>query len=305
MAVPGRVNGLFLGMATTDFIATVPRLPAADEVFELEAFSVQGGGPAATASVAFARLGGSASFVGSIGTDDISAALSRDLASEGVEVDLLELHEGAHAPRSVILVEAGSGKRSILYSRGTAPEPALTPALEAAVSRADVLHLDGYHVGAAIQAAELAQSAGVPVALDGGAGERWPGLDELLPLVDWLVVARGFAERETSITDPAGAALELARHGAELVVITDGAHGAWYHSRTGSGHVPAFEVVVKDTTGAGDVFHGAFARAYLEGMVLPKAVRFAAAAAALKCEHPGGRPGIPTLERVQGLLKRA
>lgn len=298
------MKGLFLGMATTDFIAIVPRLPQPDEVFELQAFSVQGGGPAATAAVAFARLGGNATFVGSVGTDDISRTLVRDLAGEGVHVELIEEHEGAHAPRSVILVEAGSGKRSILYSKGTAPEPVMSPAFEAILRQAQFLHLDGYHIGAAVRAAEMARSAGVPVSFDGGAGDPWPGLDELLPLVDWLVVARAFAERETSLHDPAAAALELARYGARLVVITDGSAGAWYHSEAGSGHVPAFEVDVVDTTGAGDVFHGAFARAQVDGMHLAEAVRFASAAAALKCEHAGGRPGIPTLSEVRMLLDR-
>lgn len=296
------MNGVFLGMATTDFIATVPHLPAADEVFELIDFNVEGGGPAATAAVAFTRLGGTARFVGSIGTDQVGSGLADELRQYGVDVSLVRRSPGGTAPQSVILVEAATGRRSIMYSRGTAPAPELDEETALAVTQADVLHLDGYHVGTAVEAARLARSHSVPVSFDGGAGERWPGLDGLLPLVDLLVVARAFAERETGLTGPAEAARRLARHGAQLVVVTDGANGAWYHSAAETGHVPAFNVDVKDTTGAGDVFHGAFAYAWLDGMPLPEAVRFASATAALKCRHPGGRRGIPTGEAVRKLL---
>lgn len=296
------MNGVFLGMATTDFIATVPHLPAADEVFELVDFNVQGGGPAATAAVAFSRLGGTARFIGSIGRDQVSGGLADELEQYGVDVDLVQRSPGCTAPQSVILVEAATGSRSIMYSRGTAPAPVLNEATAAAVKQADVLHLDGYHVGTALEAARLARSHSIPVSFDGGAGEPWPGLDELLPLVDLLVVARAFAERETGLTEPGAAARRLAEHGAQLVVVTDGANGAWYHSAAEAGHVPAFDVAVKDTTGAGDVFHGAFAYAWLDGMSLHEAVRFASATAALKCRHPGGRRGIPTEEAVRELL---
>lgn len=293
------MKAVFLGMATTDFIATVPHLPRADEVFELQDLQVMGGGPAATAAVAFARLGGEALFAGAVGTDATSDALVAELDAYGVATSLTQRQPDVHAPRSVILVEAGSGKRSIMYSRGTATEPQMSDGLAAAITSAGALHLDGYHIGLALAAAGLARKHGIPVSFDGGAGDRWPRLEELLPLVDWLVVARAFAERETGESDPVRAARKL---DAETAVVTDGSNGAWYRAGSHEGHVPAFRVPVVDTTGAGDVFHGAFVHARLAGHDLPEAVRFASATAAIKCGSSGGRPGIPDLPAVNALL---
>src|SRR5690606_25550228 len=137
----------------------------------------------------------------------------------------------------------------LMYSRGTAAEPDFTDGLISAIAAAGALHLDGFHISVALRAAEYARSLGVPVSFDGGAGDRWPRLDDLLPLVDWLVVARAFAERETGESDPVAAARSFAH---DTVVVTDGANGAWYRAGTREGFVPAFDVRVVDTTGAGD-----------------------------------------------------
>ncbi len=294
------VKAVFLGMATTDFVANVPHLPGRDEVFELNGLDVMGGGPAATAAVAFARLGGTAEFVGSVGADKVGSALRQELSQENVGTTLLLVDETGLAPRSVILVDAATGARSIMYSRGTARAPAFTDALRQAIETSDALHLDGFHVSVALEAAAHARSQGVPVSFDGGAGDRWPRLDELLPLVDWLVVARAFAERETGESDPVAAARSFSH---DTVVITDGVNGAWYRMGAQEGFVPAFNVRVVDTTGAGDVFHGAFVHARLSGLDVRAAVRFASATAALKCQQPGGRAGIPTPDQVRQLLK--
>ena len=104
-----------------------------------------------------------------------------------------------------------------MYSRGTAAEPDFTDGLISAIAAAGALHLDGFHISVALRAAEYARSLGVPVSFDGGAGDRWPRLDELLPLVDWLVVARAFAERETGESDPVAAARSFA-HDTVVVV---------------------------------------------------------------------------------------
>lgn len=336
---------LFLGMATLDFVTVVTHLPVSDEVFEVRSLSMHGGGPAATAAVACARLGGRASFAGALGQDSVAETVAAELVREGVDTRLLGRARNAATPSAVILVEEGLGHRAILYSKGTAPEPEWTAELEASVRGAAMLHIDGFHPLTAIRAARAARAAGVSVSFDGGAGIRWPHLDELLPLVDLLVVARSFAEREAGEGDPAAAARALARaYGAREVVVTDGARGAWYFvagegvrgggaasggaasggaasdgaagagavgaggagrgagGEPGEGHVPAYAVDVVDTTGAGDVFHGAYALARSEGAGVPDAVRFASAAAALKCRAPGGRAGIPGRAEVEALI---
>ena len=297
---------LFLGMATQDFVSVVPHLPGPDEVMEASYVGVHGGGPAATAAVACSRLGGKAQFIGALGADPIGKGILAELEQEGVDVSLTQVAAAATSPASVIIVDAPSGHRSILYSKGTATALEYTAELDAAVRGAAVVHLDGYHIDTALRVVQTARQAGVLVSMDGGAGMLWPRMDELVSLSDLVVVARDFATRVTGESTPVEAAKKLLKVGCALeVVITDGANGAWYRSHTESGHVPAFDVDVADTTGAGDVFHGAYALARSEGKGVPSAVRWASAAAALKCGQPGGRKGIPGRQRLEEFLARA
>jgi sulfofructose kinase len=292
-------------MATVDFLALVPRLPGPDEVFPLDRLDVQGGGPVATALAAAARLGTNCAFLGAVGGDRWGDAIVDDFRAFGVATDNLVRRSGGVSPHSVILVEAPTGRRSILYSKGslTGLVPEELPA--DLIRRADALHLDGFDIDAAVAAARIARAAGVPVSLDGGAGEPWPGLPELLPLVDVLVVAAQFARHLTGEDEPGSALAGLMRWGARQAVITDGARGAWFLDGNGaSGHVPAFEVEVVDTTGAGDTFHGAYLHAFLAGAPIAGCVRLGAAAAALKCASLGGRSGLPTPDRLQEFLSR-
>ncbi|MEX2540844.1 MAG: PfkB family carbohydrate kinase [Trueperaceae bacterium] len=294
---------LGLGMATVDFLTLVPRLPGPDEVFPLQRLDMQGGGPVATALAAAARLGTGAAFAGAVGDDHWGDAIVDDFGRFGVNVDEVVRRRGGVSPHSVILVDAASGKRSILYSNGDVRglEPAELP--ERLIGRAAVLHLDGFDIDAALEAARIARAAGVPVSLDGGAGEPWPGLLDLLPLVDLLVVAAQFAESVTGEKRPESALTALRRWGARQVVITDGARGAWFLGGEGdTGHVPAFDVEVVDTTGAGDTFHGAYLHAFLAGESIAGCVLFASAAAALKCTRLGGRAGLPTSDQVEAFL---
>lgn len=302
------MNGplLFLGMATLDVVTVVPRLPGSDQVLEARSLTLHGGGPAATAAVACARLGGRARFAGSLATDPLSDSILAGLATEGVDTALVQSSPDGTPPAATILVEEQSGRRAILYSKGTAPEPVWGPALEQAVRGSRLLHLDGFHVHTAIRAARCAREVGVPVSFDGGAGEPWPHQEDLLPLVDLMVVALDFAERHTGVRDPLTAARALRdRFGAAEIVVTDGARGAWFCAGDQEGHVPALEVAVVDTTGAGDVFHGAYALARAEGAPVADAVRFAAAVAGLKCRAVGGRTGIPTRAEVDAVLAGA
>jgi sugar/nucleoside kinase (ribokinase family) len=126
-----------------------------------------------------------------------------------------------------------------------------------------------------------------------------------------MVVARRFAEQHTNLADPlrAGPAL-LEAYGPRQVVITDGVRGSWcWSSEKGAAatpvHQPAFRVSVVDTTGAGDVYHGAYLYAYLQGRPVRRCLAFAAATAALKCQELGGRAGIPTRQQVDLFLKDA
>ncbi len=296
-----------LGLATIDLVTLTPRLPDPDDVFAVEEIAVQGGGPVATALVAASRLGASTAYLGTIGGGRWGRETAAEFAAYGVDASHARLVDAAAAvdqSLSVILVEASTGRRSILYHRGGLPDLAPDDVPVEVVQNARILHLDGVHLDAALHAARLARSAGVTVSFDGGAGEKWPGIEELLPLVDVLVVAHQFAATYTGESDPAAAGPALLQQYAPReVVITDGERGAWYWDGRQPLHQPAFSVDVVDTTGAGDVFHGAYLFAHLQEWGAERRLAFAAATAALKCRRVGGRAGIPSGDQVEAFLR--
>lgn len=293
-----------LGLATVDVMTLTPRLPGPDDVFAVDEIVVQGGGPVATALVAAARLGASTAYLGAIGSGRWGREVDAGFARYGVDASYARHGGEGEQSLSVILVQAASGRRSILYRPGTLPDLAPDEAPAAVVEGARILHLDGGHLVAALHAARLARAAGVTVSFDGGAGEKWPGIEELLPLVDVMVVARQFAATYTGEADPAAAGPALLReYGPQEVVITDGERGAWYWDGRERLHRPAFSVDVVDTTGAGDVFHGAYLFAHLREWGPARRLAFAGATAALKCRRVGGRAGIPSREEVEAFLE--
>ncbi len=291
-------------MVTIDVLARVPYLPRPDEVFEVPAVEVHGGGPVASAMAAASRLGTACAVVGSVGDDAWGDWIAEGLADLGVDVTNLYRRAGAASPRSIVLVEGGTGRRSIMYSTGTSLRLAVDEVPWERLRGARALHLDGVHPAAALAAARAAREAGVTVSYDGGAGPFWPGLDDLLPLVDVLIVAREFAERYTGREDVADAAHALGRWGARHVVITDGARGAWSWVAGRAQHQPAFAVDVVDTTGAGDAFHGGYLHAYLAGDDPVGCLSFASAVGALACTRLGGRAGLPDRGEVESFLAR-
>ncbi len=316
----GAVDIVGLGLATIDVMTLVPRLPRKDEVFQARRILLEGGGPVATALVAAARLGASTAYLGPIAPTTWGALTRAGLEADGVDTSQAPERAEGEQPAAVILVDQPTGQRSILYERGELQGLAPEEVPAGLIASARALHLDGVHLEAACYAAETARQAGVVVSFDGGAGIEWDGAGTLLPLVDLMVVARRFAEQHTGLADPlaAGPAL-LGTYGSRQVVITDGVRGCWCWEsapRPAAGrsgalrpgtepiHQPALAVDVVDTTGAGDVFHGAYLYAYLQGWPAGRCLAFAAATAALKCRELGGRAGIPTRPQVDAALEQ-
>jgi sulfofructose kinase len=304
-----------LGLATIDIMTLVPRLPDPDDVFKVRNILLQGGGPVATALVTAARLGATTTYLGPFAPTTWGQLARTGLEREGVDTRHAPDRPSGEQSVSVILVNEGTGQRSILFDSGQMSQlsPAEVPTELIASARA--LHIDGTHLEAAIHTAEIARQAGVVVSFDGGAGELWAGAERLLPLVDLMVVARRFAEQHTGQPDPlqAGPVL-LETYGPRQVVITDGARGCWYWDTEQHGtaqrrasrrlHQPAIPSEIVDTTGAGDVFHGAYLYAYLQGWPARHSLAFAAATASLKCQALGGRAGIPTRQQVEEILPK-
>ncbi len=297
---------LGVGLASLDFLCLVERFPEPGTKGGMLAFSRQGGGQVGTALAAVARLGGRAAFLGKLGDDDIGLAARESLAVEGVDLSYLITVAGMPSLLAVVLVETGSGRRTVVVQQDLRAAITAGEVPAEAVAAARAVHLDTHEVEAALAAAAHARRAGTLVSLD--AEKLRPGVERLVPLVDYLVASEAFPGLFTGLADDRAALEALAALGPPVVVQTLGAAGARAFVAGRHLEVPGFAVPVVDTTGAGDVFHGAFLLAMLEaGEATPEAVRrairFANAAAAMKCRALGGRAGIPTRAEVAAFLR--
>ncbi len=282
-----------IGQCSWDILGLVGAWPAPDSKEELLRWEEQGGGPVATALVTAARLGLPCRFAGVIGDDANGEKIRRSLADEGLDVASLAIRENASSQAAFIVIEKGSGRRTIFWQRSSGAElrPGEIPG--DFLDGASFLLLDGLMPGISLHAAREARRRGIPVMLD--AGRVRPGMLEIVPFSDYLVAAEQFALDLGWDGDPERFGDEVRRLGARVTTVTLAERGSvtWHGGRID--RVPAFPVEVVDTTGAGDVFHGAYAFGVLQGWALPDTLAFASAVAALKCRRIGGRAGIPTL----------
>jgi len=288
-----------LGLSSIDHLCVVKRHPRLDSKQPLVRYDVQPGGQVPTALVALQRWGLRTAYVGAFG-DDAGGVRSRtSLSDEGIDVSATMVRPSVRHQVSVILIDEGSGERSVLWQR---VEPLVLRAEElpeAALTRGRVLLMDAVDVPAAIAAARLAKAKGILTVLDTDTPAA--GIHELLRFTDVLIVAAEFPAQLTGIGDLRAAVRTTAQHGPWFVGVTLGPGGAlaWVHGAVH--YVPAFRVPVVDSTGAGDVFHAGSIYGLLQGWPAADTLRYAAAAAALKCGKLGARSGIPTLERARAL----
>ncbi|MFN8662251.1 MAG: PfkB family carbohydrate kinase [Thermomicrobiales bacterium] len=291
-----------LGHCALDTIGLTPRLPHLDDHLLLDDLTQQGGGPVAQALVTLVRLGATAGFVGRVGDDDAGSRIRSGLAQEGVDTNYLQTAPGSRSLQSMILVDASTGKRSICAFRGNAGSVILDePTLDYLCS-GRFLHLDGHSPEAAVVAARHATEHGARVCLDAGAGAR---VEHMLPLVKAshiVIAAENFVFSAFPGCSVATGAAELLALGPEIVVVTRGEEGSFTLTGGAEFATPAFRVRVVDTTGAGDVFHGAYLYGLAQGWDLASTATFASATAALKCTRLGGRAAIPRLSDVMAFL---
>lgn len=258
------------------------------------------GGNTATALAAIARLGGRARYVGMLPDRARWADVHGDLAEWGVDTADATVVDGAHPVCSTIVVTP-SGERFIAFddSGAVGPPPDLRSEL---VTAADALLVDGYGPAATLRAVRAARAAGVPAI---GDFERLPSVDSraLVREIEHLVIPLNFARELSHTRHPAAAVEELWNEDRAAVVVTDGDNGVWFKERGAPVvHAPAFEVAVVDTTGCGDIFHGAYSLSIARRHSVAEAVTFAAAAAALGATERGGRGHLPETAEVTTLI---
>lgn len=287
-----------VGVASWDIIGVTATPPVIGQKQPLAGWAEMGGGPVATALVTLARLGLKVALFSAVGDDRYGTAIRAELHHFGVDTSLMATRPGS-SHVAIVLAEPGSDRRTVWwYNESTVLANLEFPIELATQTRA--LLVDS-HLPAALTAAQHVRAAGGRIMID---AERVnPTVIELLPLCDDIVVSANFARTLTGLSDLEMAVRALAERYARLVVVTAGEAGSWACNGGEVIYTPAFPTQPVDTTGCGDVFHGALLFALLRGDPLPIALRFASAAAALKTRGLGGRSALPTLAEVEALVR--
>ena len=296
-----------LGCCAFDIVAEVDAMPGPDDKVGVESMRTQGGGLVATGLVAVARLGGRCAYLGPLGDDFFAQFCVDDFDREGVDTQFIRRVPGASVVISIIVACPRTGTRMILATSANNPTALPEDVPEDVIRDARVVHVDNFQPVAALHAARLARTHGVPTVMDleGLAA----GVDDLLTAGDYVIVplelvrgrygAEGMPEGARALFE------EIEAHGGRVAVVTAGAGGSFAVWAEGELRQPAYRAPVVDTTGCGDVFHGTFALALARGWPLERILPYAAATAALKCRKLGGRAGIPTHEEVEAFLASA
>jgi sulfofructose kinase len=289
-----------VGLNATDTLLVVPHFPAYAGKVPFQEEIISPGGQVASALVACAKLGLRAKYIGTIGDDLRGQVQIESLRDSGINLDHVQIRRGCPNQSAYIVIDRSTGERTVLWSRPDFlrihPEE-ITPDQ---ITCARLLHIDGHDTPAVAHAARIAQRAGIPVTVD--VDTIYHGFDKVLPHVDYLIASSEFPVQWTNERDPFKALEMIQReYGMRVAAMTLGAHGALALEEGRFIYCPAFVVDCVDTTGAGDVFHGAFCYAVLQGMPMREVLEFSNAMAALNCTALGARGGIGNLDEVRRL----
>jgi sulfofructose kinase len=292
-----------VGLNATDTLLMVPHFPAYAGKVPFEEEVMSPGGQVASAMVACARLGLRAKYIGSVGDDERGRIQLESLRATGINLDHVQLRRGCPNQSAYIIVDRSTGERTVLWRREDCLRIDPAEIDEDQITAARLLHIDGHDTPAVAHAAAIARRHGIPVTVD--VDTIYQGFDRVLPNVDYLLASSEFPSNWTGIRDPFDAlALLQSKFGMKVAAMTLGAHGVLARVNGRFVYTPAYVVDCVDSTGAGDVFHGAFCYAVLQGMTMPAAFDFSNAMAALNCTAMGARGGIRGLDEIRLLMAR-
>lgn len=297
------VKLLSVGALTLDTILRVETLPTHQGKFIASDGIQIASGMATSAACAARRLGAEVFLWASAGDDAVGDQLLAGIEAEGVDCRFVRRVEGARSALAAILVDA-HGERIIVpfYDPKAQADPEAVPVAD--LSGFDAVLVDVRWPGAAALALTAARDAGCPAILDADTAPL-EVLEHLLPLASHIVASETAARIICDhALDPETACADLASRTDAFVAVTGGAAGSWWHDRSAGcvRHIAAPKIKAVDTLAAGDVFHGAFAVALAETMPIEQALRFASAAAALKCQRFGGRLGAPNRDEAMAMV---
>lgn len=288
-------------MPCVDLAVNVDVFPKPNGGTGIRALSWQGGGKVATGMAAAARLGADCAMLGAVGGDDYGKFCLADFLRHGIDISGMRVRENETTSLSVVLSDRETGGRSILYKKGGAENLAVEELDDDILSDCEWFFIS--HITAAsLEAAGRAKRAGAKVLID--ADSYSSGLMDHIGLIDALVASEFFHDAVFRDKNYEENCKKLASMGPSIAVVTLGAKGCvGYSGETGFFSLPAYEVDVQDTVGAGDVFHGAYLMGLLRGYDALEAARLATAVSCIKCTRIGGRAGIPDLKTAEVFLR--
>ncbi len=290
-----------MGITVLDELVVMDTYPKPNSKGRAKAIIRQGGGPVPTALATLARLGKRCALVTALGMDSHGRFLCQELEQFGVLTSYVTYLPSVDTPRAIILVDQSKGERTVLLAQDAACT--LEHHYEAGqlLDQCRILHVDGHYPEAQIQAAERVHSQGGLVSLDIGSNRLVP--NALLHYVDILVVSESYQQDGIIAGDPVKSLENLAKNHFKLIGITCGIRGSYIYFNNKIHYEQAFKVNTVDSTGAGDVYHGALLYGFMQGFSLEHMALFAAAAAARKCGQVGGKAGIPDLQQISQFLQ--
>jgi len=292
-----------VGLNATDTLILLSHFPAYAGKVAFDEEMLSPGGQVASAMVACSAMGLRVKYIGTVGDDERGRIQMESLSGTGVDVSDVEIRENTPNQTAYILIDKTTGERTVLWSRPeglTLSPDSITPEK---ILSAELLHIDGHDTPAVARAAEIAKAHGMPVTVD--VDTIYHGFDKVLPNVTHLVTSSEFPSQWTNERDPFKALQRIQdEYRMPVAAMTLGAQGAL--ARTGGRYYysPAFVVNCVDTTGAGDIFHGAFCYGVVKHLSIADTLELSNAMAALNCMAIGARGGISTLAQAQELMRK-
>ena len=286
---------LISGVSVIDFIFQVESIPTSYEKYRAKNASISGGGVAANAAVAIAKLNGNPSLVSRLGKDEIGLMIKNGLLKEKVNIDNVVIFDGHKSSFSSVYINKNGDRQVMNFRDDTLPVDA---SVITKIEEHDAYLVDSRWTEGALQTLKVAKEYGAPGIVDA----EETVTKEIIKEASHIAFSMSGLIEFTKIESKLDALKSIKNISSAWVCVTDGENGVYFLEDNELRHIPAKKITVKDTLGAGDVWHGAFALSLAEGNDVVNAIKFASSAATLKCKFFGGRDGFPNRQQVDQFL---
>jgi sulfofructose kinase len=292
---------LCAGGAVQDIVMRVEQFPKPGAKVQASEFLIISGGQSGNAAVAIARLGGDTRYAGALGGADDKTAneIVAALEKEGIDCSGAVRVPGARSSVSTIMLDA-EGEKMIATRRDSGLGGAGPADADALVRDVDAVLIDNRYENFSAPICAAAAKRNIPRVID--LDKPTTPDDALLAASTHVISSADALIGTTGVNELPAALAILGQHHKGFVAVTDGPKGVYWLDQGQARHMPAFKVKAIDTLGAGDTFHGAFTFRLIQRGDLVEAMRFASAAAAIKCTRFGGLTGAASLAEVEAFL---